>query len=149
MTRINASRAVINAKTILFNDAEEFTITNSQLSAQSKLSFKVAGDETYYADSQEIAIGNKQNTRRPVKVFGPLTVGVNMPEEGVDLSVKGNIKFADKKFATGTDRPTAGEFNKGDIVWNSNPTQDNFIGWVCIETGAPGAWLPFGAIARQ
>jgi len=149
MTRINASRAVINAKTILFNDSEEFTITNSQLSAQSKLSFKVAGDETYYADSQEIAIGNKQNTRRPVKVFGPLTVGVNMPEEGVDLSVKGNIKFANKKFATGTDRPTTGEFNKGDIVWNSNPTQDNFIGWVCVETGAPGAWLPFGAIARQ
>jgi hypothetical protein len=149
MTRINASRAVINAKTILFNDAEEFTITNSQLSAQSKLSFKVAGDETYYADSQEIAIGNKQNTRRPVKVFGPLTVGVNNPEEGVDLSVKGNIKFANKKFATGTDKPTAGDFNKGDIVWNSNPTQDNFIGWVCVESGAPGAWLPFGAIARQ
>lgn len=149
MTRINASRAIINAKTILFNDAEEFTITNSQLSAQSKLSFKVAGDETYYADSQEIAIGNKQNTRRPVKVFGPLSVGVNSPEEGVDLSVKGNIKFADKKFATGNGIPTNGNYNKGDIVWSSNPTPDNYIGWVCTESGAPGSWLPFGLIARQ
>lgn len=148
MSRINASRAVINARIIEFNDNEEFTITNSQLSAQTKLSFKVAGDETYYADSQEIAIGNKQNTRRPVKIFGPLTVGVNSPEEGIDLSVKGNIKFADKKFATGSGIPTAGNFNKGDIVWNSSPTPDNYIGWVCVESGGPGSWLPFGAIAR-
>ena len=149
MSKINASRAELNAKVIVFNDGHEFTITNSKLSASNNISFDVAGDETYYADSQEITIGNKQNTRRPVKVFGPLSVGVNTPEEGVDLSVKGNISFADKKFVSGPAIPTQGSYSKGDICWNSSPVAENYVGWICIESGAPGLWLPFGTIARQ
>lgn len=149
MSRINASRAVINAKTILFNDGDEFVITNSKLTSNRNFSITVADDETYYADSAEIAIGNKNNTRRPVKVFGPLSVGVNNPDPDADLNVKGNIKFADKKFVTGTHIPTQGSYSTGDICWNSTPVADNYVGWICIEAGAPGKWLPFGSIARQ
>jgi hypothetical protein len=149
MHSINASRAIINAKVIIFNDGDDFSITNGQLLASRRLSFKVSNDETYYADLQEIAIGNKENTTRPVKVFGPLSVGVNTPDDDVDLTVKGDIRFADKKFTTGTTVPTNGSFTKGDICWNSNPLPDGYIGWVCIDSGAPGQWSPFGLIARQ
>jgi len=149
MDRINASRAVINAKVILFNDGDEFTITNGSLSSNNKVSFDVLGQEKFYADRNEITIGNKQDTRKPVKVFGQLTVGINTPPEGVDFAVSGNIQFANKKFVTGNGSPTEGSFSKGDICWNSNPTVDNFVGWICIDSGAPGQWLPFGAISRQ
>lgn len=146
MSRINASRAVINARIIEFNDGEDFSITNSKLSAANKLSFNVAGDETYYADANEIAIGNKQNTRRPIKLFGTVGIGINNPDPSVDLAVKGDISFADKKFTTGTASPTVGAFNKGDICWNSNPLSSGYVGWICIQPGEPGTWAPFGLI---
>jgi len=149
MDRINASRAVINAKVILFNDGSEFTITNGTLSSNSNVSIDILGLEKFYADQHEIVIGNKQDTRKPIKMFGQLTVGINNPPEDVDLAVSGNIQFANKKFVTGANVPASGSFTKGDICWNSNPTQDNFVGWICIESGAPGQWLPFGAISRQ
>jgi hypothetical protein len=149
MDRINASRAVINAKVILFNDGSDFTITNSTLDAQHKISIQVAGSDKFYADNNEIVIGNKQDRRTPVKVFGPLSIGINTQPEGVDLAVDGNIQFANKKFVTGTSIPATGSFTKGDICWNSNPTAENYVGWVCVEEGAPGVWLPFGSIARQ
>lgn len=149
MDRINASRSIINAKVILFNDGSEFTISNGKLSSNRSVSIDVIGQEKFYADQNEITIGNKQDTRKPVKVFGQLTVGINNPPEDVDLAVSGNIQFANKKFVTGMQAPLNGSFTKGDICWNSNPTVENFVGWVCIESGAPGQWLPFGAISRQ
>jgi hypothetical protein len=149
MDRINASRAILNAKVILFNDGPEFTISNGKLASNDKVSIEILATEKFYADQHEIVIGNKQDTRKPVKIFGQLTIGINTPPEGVDLAVSGNIQFADKKFVTGSSIPVSGSFSKGDICWNSNPTIDNFVGWICTESGAPGHWLPFGAISRQ
>jgi hypothetical protein len=149
LSRINASRAILNAKTILFNDGQEFTITNSKLSASNNMSFNVSEDEIFYADLKEIAIGNKQNVHRPVKIFGKLSVGVNSVTDDVDLTVKGDVRIANKKFVTGTSVPVQGLFAKGDICWNQTPVADNYVGWICIEDGSPGQWLPFGAIARQ
>jgi len=146
---VNASRSVINAKTILFNDGDEFVISNSRLASNKKITFSVNQDETYYADQNEIILGNKQNNKRPVKIFGPVSVGINSVEENVDLAVKGNIQFSNKKFITGPSIPASGNFSKGDICWNDNPVADNFVGWICIESGTPGKWLPFGTIARQ
>jgi hypothetical protein len=148
MSRINASRSVLNAKVILFNDGNEFTITNGLLSSNRSVSIDVLGQEKFYADQNEIVIGSKQDSKKPVKVFGQLSVGINNAAEGVDFAVSGNIQFANKTFVTGNSIPVSGSFSKGDICWNSNPTVDNFIGWVCIESGAPGNWLPFGAISR-
>lgn len=149
MSRINASRAVINAKVVLFNDGSEFTISNGLLTSNNSISLGVAGLEKFYVDQHETVIGNKQDTRKPVKVFGQLSVNINTQPEGVDLAVSGNIQFANKKFVTGPSIPTSGSFTKGDICWNSNPTPENFIGWVCVQDGAPGQWLPFGAISKQ
>lgn len=149
MDRVNASRTVINAKVIEFNDSSDFIISNSKIHASDKMSFSVRGDEVYYADLNEISIGNKQNPNRPIKIFGQLSVGVNNPDSDIGLAVKGNISFADKKFLTGSSAPTQGSYSKGDVCWNDNPAPDNYVGWVCIESGSPGRWLPFGSIARQ
>lgn len=42
--------------------------------------------------------------------------------------------------------PTTGTWSVGFIRYNSNPTDGSNIGWVCIATGTPGTWKPFGTI---
>jgi hypothetical protein len=121
----------------------------SKINSSENFSIRVFEDETYYADSNEIVLGNRSNVRRPVKVFGPLTVGVNNPDPSVALEVAGNVSFGGKKFITANSAPTEGTFEQGDICWNNTPTADNYVGWICVTGGAPGTWLPFGAIARQ
>jgi len=96
-----------------------------------------------------IVIGNSSNADRTVSLYGQVTVGVANPDPGVALTVAGPVSIENKKFQVGASAPTSGSFNKGDIVWNSNPMPHNFIGWVCIVDGTPGQWLPFGAIAAQ
>lgn len=46
-----------------------------------------------------------------------------------------------------TAAPTAGNYVKGDIVWNSDPsavadTQSDYVivGWICTASGTPGTW---------
>ena len=119
------------------------------LSGVNSFAVKVDAHQAFYADDLKIEIGNNLNSRRAVKVFGPLSVGINNPDPTVDFAVKGNISFADKKFTTGTEAPVTGIATKGDICWNSNPAEFTYVGWVCVATGEPGTWLPFGAIVRQ
>ena len=78
-----------------------------------------------------------------------VTSCVANPKEDVSLTVAGSVSFDNKKFTTGDSKPTLGNYNKGDIVWNTDPKATDYIGWVCVTAGSPGAWLPFGSIARQ
>jgi hypothetical protein len=46
-----------------------------------------------------------------------------------------------------TAAPTAGNYVKGDFVWNSNPSEAGgagskyvLLGWVCVTSGTPGTW---------
>lgn len=43
--------------------------------------------------------------------------------------------------------PTASNWRRGDIVYNSLPSAGTFLGWVCVTGGAPGVWKTFGAIS--
>lgn len=49
---------------------------------------------------------------------------------------------------TRTAVPTIGSRLRGDIVWNSNPSTNGIIGWVCTVAGTPGTWLPMGYTAN-
>jgi hypothetical protein len=103
----------------------------------SRISVKAGGD---------ITLGNANASPIKVSVNGKLAIGVNNPDSDVDLHVRGAIKFNDKKHLSGTAPPTGGQFNQGDIVWNSAPAQRGHIGWVCVRAGNPGNWAPFGDI---
>lgn len=142
--------ANFNAKSLTFTQgATTIKISGTGVDASKEFSIKAGGDETYYADSQEIILGNSANTRRQVKVFGPVAIGINNPDPDVSLAVNGNISFSNKKFVTGTSAPTQGTFAKGDICWNQDPKPGSYIGWVCISSGAPGTWVSFGTIGQQ
>jgi hypothetical protein len=147
---INAENALAQFKSVAFkNHLGELNISSTGFSSTLSVSIKVANSEVFYSDNNEIVIGDKALSRRPVKVNGPLSVGISNPDSDVDLAVKGNIGFANRKFISGNEAPTQGTYDKGDICWNNSPQSDNYVGWVCVAEGAPGTWLPFGAIARQ
>ena len=94
---------------------------------------------TAYGD---IVLGSHENNK--TKVVGKLGINVNNPS--VDIETGGPVKFQGKKFETGSDIPIAGSYNKGDIVWNDNPTPSGYVGWICLTAGTPGNWKAFGQI---
>jgi len=94
----------------------------------------------------DVEIGD--NSKAPIKttIHGKLSVGVENPDPNVDLHVKGSVKFNGNTQTKGTSAPQHGNWRQGDICWNAKPAQRGYIGWVCIQAGAPGVWCAFGEI---
>lgn len=126
----------------------DFAIDNNRLEYTDTFTIQTGSTDEFKIGS-DIVIGNVDNTTRPVSIYGKLTVGVASPQENVALTVAGAVSFDNKKFETNNGIPTEGRYNKGDIVWNTDPKATDYIGWVCVTPGSPGAWLPFGVIASR
>jgi hypothetical protein len=147
---VNASNSVITADTLVFNDGEQ-SVTISKDGINSSGTITIASQESLILSGNKdaIEIGSKTNNRKPVKVFGPLSVGVNNPDPTLNFSVAGDVSIGNKRFTNGATSPTIGSYELGDICWNSNPVVANYVGWVCVVAGNPGQWLPFGEIKSQ
>jgi hypothetical protein len=126
----------------------DFAVDNNRLEYTDTFTIRT-GSTGEFKIGQDIVIGNVDNTTRPVSIYGQLTVGVASPQANVALTVAGPVSFDNKKFETSNGIPTEGRYNKGDIVWNTDPKATDYIGWVCVTPGSPGAWLPFGVIASR
>jgi hypothetical protein len=94
----------------------------------------------------DITLGNPNFGPTKVKIVGSIGVNVSSIDPRTDLHVSGAIKFNDKLHLSGSEAPTSGAFNEGDILWNNNPQPGRFIGWVCTRAGNPGLWSGFGRI---
>ena len=145
---LNVNNAISAPELILSSNNTQLSLKGTKINTSNNISIGVQQDEAFYADGNEISIGNKNNSRKLVKLFGPVSVGIANPDGDADLTVKGSVKFSGKRFITGSSEPTEGTFNKGDICWNENPTLHSYVGWVCVTSGSPGTWIPFGAIGR-
>lgn len=140
----------VSASSITFNNgSNSIDISPSGFNTNGNISFSIQSVEEIYIDNREIVLGNKQNTARPVKIFGALSVGVNNPDPDLSLAVSGNMSFGGRKFFNGLEVPSSGTYSVGDICWNTAPTPDGYVGWICTVAGSPGTWFPFGAIGRQ
>ena len=95
-------------------------------------------------ESGNITLGHEYKDSTVTRVYGKMGVGVKNPTE--QFEVAGNMKMGNRLFSNGNAAPAEGQYQKGDIVWNSNPKEDAFVGWICIAGGAPGNWRPFGKI---
>lgn len=93
-----------------------------------------------------IELGNKNSPPIQVSINGKLSVNVATPDSRASLHVAGAIKFNDKLHLSGNAPPKDGNHNVGDIIWNSEPSLNKPVGWVCIGPGAPGRWASFGTI---
>jgi hypothetical protein len=95
-----------------------------------------------------ITLGNKNFGSVAVKVFGKMSVNVKTQDSRADLHVSGAIKFNDKIHQYMASPPQFGTYDKGDIVWNTDPNVGGSVGWVCVRAGSPGSWFPFGEIKQ-
>lgn len=93
-----------------------------------------------------ISLGNPNFGPVQVSVNGSLGINVSTIDPRTNLHVSGAIKFNDKIHLSGSEAPTSGAFNEGDIMWNNNPQSGRFVGWVCTRAGNPGQWSGFGKI---
>jgi hypothetical protein len=99
--------------------------------------------------SGNILLGNPKLAPVQISVHGKLSVRVSTPDPEVDLHVNGAVKFNNRLQTVSGTYPTAGSFNSGDIVWNSDPRINHYVGWVCVQAGSPGIWEPFGKIGNS
>ena len=125
-----------------------FVIDEDKLTVRDTLEI-ARGNTTEIKVADTITIGNVDNNNRAISIYGKLVVGSASPKDNADLTVNGSVSFSNKRFEVGAKAPTSGNYNKGDIVWNTEPQPNSYIGWVCVVPGAPGVWLPFGTISSR
>lgn len=93
-----------------------------------------------------ITLGNSNTGPTHVNVIGKLSVNVNTPDSRASLHVNGPIKFSNRIHISGTSAPDGGAYSAGDICWHNEPNPGSHVGWVCVRSGNPGIWHPFGRI---
>lgn len=104
----------------------------------------------FSVDTQgNLQLGNKENTNRVVNVYGKIAVNVTNPPDDAAFTVDGDIVINGRRQVHSSRLPETGRWNKGDIVWNSEPHETSYIGWVCTVSGTPGTWKPFGYISER
>ena len=96
------------------------------------------------SETGHITLGQENRDNTFVRVYGKLSVGVKNPTEQFEIA--GNMRMGNRLFANSDQPPTSGNYQKGDIIWNSNPKPTAHVGWICTAGGNPGTWNPFGYI---
>ena len=126
----------------------EFTIDETE-DKQFKIgSYTTTGIKIVTDDTDRITVNASGDIelKNKVTVRGKLGVNVNNFGDDVDITTSGPIRIQGKKFDTGTNPPDSGNYVQGDIVWNTNPIPTGYVGWICVRSGNPGEWKPFGQI---
>ena len=121
-------------------------ITGTGAEANESYQVSVNNIKEFGISQDDIQIGNRDNTERNLNVYGQVSINITNPTPGVAFSVAGRVELDGKKFGNGTSAPTTGAWNKGDIVWNSDPQPGKVVGWVCVKAGNPGLWHGYGRI---
>ncbi len=145
---VNFSNAFkVTDKSVFIGDVEidtsnGVTFNGSRIKLQSTY-------QSISVSEHNVVLGDKNNPSTHVVVNGKMSVGVQSVGDNAQVEIAGNIRFADKLFMVGSSAPTQGTYRKGDIVWNDNPKETGYVGWVCVREGNPGIWRGFGQIGVE
>jgi hypothetical protein len=99
--------------------------------------------------SGNILLGNLSEGPIQVHVHGKLAVGVKTIDSRADVHVAGAIKFNERLHQYLNAAPDNGTYERGSVVWNTEPDVGRCVGWVCVRAGSPGTWMPFGEIKQS
>jgi hypothetical protein len=94
--------------------------------------------------NSNLDIGNGK-TQITITSDGRVGVGIKRPSQALDID--GNIRFNSTTITSNNQSPKEGNWQRGDICYNTEPMTGNYAGWVCVRGGSPGSWSPFGLIA--
>ena len=125
------------------------SINTHQVNANGDLSITTQMQNIIGHVNNSLIIGDESNTRKPVRMFGPVSINTQNPDPAMDLTVPGDVSLGGQVQTHGTQAPTSGVYSKGDVCWNTNPTPGGYVGWICLADGTPGHWAAFGLIASQ
>ena len=120
---------------------------NAYVGTHTHVAFAIGTDDTPRLTCRangDVVVGTETGKPVNLNVFGKVGVGVKYPSES--LHVDGNIKFAERTFASGEQEPREGRWDTGSVVWNDKPGLNKPVGWVCTKGGKPGNWRPFGQV---
>tara|TARA_B100001057_G_scaffold289536_1_gene289600 strand:- start:3137 stop:4207 length:1071 start_codon:yes stop_codon:yes gene_type:complete len=100
-------------------------------------------------DTIRIKVGQTGGITLEDKVIINGKLGIGVKNFGnVDLAVAGPIKVQGHTVQWLDSVPTSGNYIKGDIIYNASPQPSGYVGWICVRSGSPGEWNPFGLISR-
>lgn len=139
----NGSLSIASLDNEFFIDVDN---TSTKLGNWTMSGLDIVTDDTpriSISKTGNVAIGT--NNESKTQILGKL--GINVKNPDCDIVTGGPVKFQGKKQEVDSSIPKTGSYEKGDIVWNDDPKPDGYVGWVCIRSGAPGIWKPFGMIS--
>lgn len=65
--------------------------------------------------------------------------------QGFDYNFAQGVRALIRREFSAVAAPTAGSHTRGDIAWSVfQATSGSPVGWICVATGTPGTWAPFG-----
>jgi len=143
----NAVLSIVDEATEISIGARDYN--KGSIGTFNNTDFQIITDDTpriSISANGNIELGNDTSGDIKVNVKGSMGVGVNSIDPKVTLHVGGAIKFNNNVHLKGSEPPSGGSFNVGDIVWNENPKPQGYVGWICTKAGNPGIWSTFGAI---
>ena len=146
--RLGIGTAEPNAMLSIKSLDHEFTIDETSdkqfnIGTYTTTGLKVVTDNTARLT---ISANGEIELHKKVTVKGKFGVNVNNFSDDADITTSGPIRVQGKKFETGSGTPDTGAYIQGDIVWNTNPIPTGYVGWICVRSGNPGEWKPFGQI---
>jgi hypothetical protein len=144
---ISNTEAIANRSFKVRSGETELRIDSGSITVAEDFAISAGGLQELSISRSNITVGNKNNTARTINAYGKLSVNITHPDPDAAFSVEGPVVMNGKKFVTTDAMPTTGEWSVGDIAWNSTPQTSSYIGWVCVASGNPGVWKPFGQIA--
>lgn len=56
------------------------------------------------------------------------------------------FEIAGRRMGWAAGVPTKGSWQRGDVLWKTEPTASSTPGWVCVEAGEPGVWKTMAAL---
>jgi len=121
--------------------------SNAYVGTHTHVAFAIGTDDTARLTCKangDVVIGSETGKPVNLNVYGNVGIGVKYPQE--TLHVDGNIKFAERTFASGEQAPKEGRWDTGSVIWNEKPALNQPVGWVCTNGGKPGSWRTFGMI---
>jgi hypothetical protein len=81
-------------------------------------------------------------------LFGVLDNYNSTVGNAVGLERTPQLHTFERNVSWGAAAPTAGTWSKGQLVLNSAPAVNGYLGWACTVAGTPGTWEPFGVIGE-
>jgi hypothetical protein len=130
-------------------DTDSARYDQNSIDSNTNFNIKINGENLLALSNERVVLGDVQQQHTPVQIFGAVSINVNTPDPELSLAVNGNYMLGGKRFVHFPSAPATGEYQLGDICWNTAPTPNSYIGWICVASGTPGIWNGFGMIASQ